>query len=43
MKKIYGFENYEEAKAYTLKNHHDGEFTIEETVMGGFKLVEVKD
>jgi len=39
MTTIYGFKTIEEAEFYTLKNHNKGEYKIEQTCNGIFKLV----
>ena len=39
MTTIFGFKTIEDAEIYTLKNHYKGEYKIEETGNGTFKLI----
>lgn len=39
MTTISGFETIEDAEIYTLKNHNKGEYKVEETREGTYKLV----
>ena len=38
-KSIKTFDTYEEAQAYTEKNHQKGDYYIEETIHGRYGLV----